>query len=219
MARPRNEELKEKIERQAWGLFRAQGYDATSYAAIAQACGISRNLVQYHVPKKESLAISLMESILRASHRALGKSEADLRGDFAAIYETGTCYFAFLLQSEGYRTFLLDIIRGRDLTESILAFNADWALERVDGPSSDDDLQRVMRSVVVHMGGFYELLYHCLKNDKPFDPGRELHPVMEAFMCALGHDRDEVQTELRRGQLDEKDVQRTVKAMGDELGI
>ena len=53
MPRPKNEELKTQIERAAWAQFRAQGYNATTYATIGRACGISRALAQYHFPKKE----------------------------------------------------------------------------------------------------------------------------------------------------------------------
>lgn len=31
-----------------------------------------------------------------------------------------------------------------------------------------------MRVVVIHMGGFYEWLYHCLRSGLPFDASREL---------------------------------------------
>lgn len=188
MARPRNDELKEKIEAAAWKLFRDVGYDAASYSAIAEACNISRNLVQYHFPKKELLAIRLMERVLTAAQEALGLSDETLRGDLAAMHAVGSCYFAFFLQDEGHRVFLLDIIRSRDLTESVLAFNANWALEHAGAPASAMRNDATLHAVIVHMGGFYELLYWCLKNERHFDPARELEPVIQAFAQSLGRD-------------------------------
>ena len=45
----------------------------------------------------------------------------------------------------------------------------------------------------MHMGGFYELLYHCLRNDEPFDIGGGLRYVMEDFVLALGTPKETAQ--------------------------
>ena len=186
MARPRNEELKEKIVLATWTQFHERGYDATSYSSIAEACDISRNLAQYHFPKKELLAIAFMERLLSECQEALGYDDESLVGNYRRVFEVGCCYFEFLLQ-HGYRQFLLDIIASRELTEDVLAFNQSWALThigalRLDQPSQAD----VTRSVVMHMGGFYELLYHCLSNDEAFDIAESLRYVMEGFVLSLG---------------------------------
>lgn len=70
----------------------------------------------------------------------------------------------------------------------MLAFNASWALER-SGVASGDVPDDVMRTVITHMGGFYELLYFCLKKGLPFDVRAELPPVVEAFEDALAGTR------------------------------
>lgn len=184
MARPRNEQLKREIARVAQRQFEERGYDATSYASIAEECGISRNLVQYHYPKKQLLAIAYMEGVLARSRTELGLDGASLVGDYDAILAIGVRFFQKLLATEGTRAFLLDIIRSRDLTEEVLAFNASWAIERAVGGAQDVPAP-VMRSVRVHMGGFYELLYHCLKTGEPMDVQSELASVVNAFARAL----------------------------------
>ena len=193
MARPRNEELKEKIVLAAWTQFHERGYGATSYSSIAEACDISRNLAQYHFPKKELLAIAFMERLLSECQEALGYDDESLIGNYRRVFEVGCCYFEFLLQ-HGYRQFLLDIIASRELTEDILAFNQSWALTHIGALGLDQLSQAdVTRSVVMHMGGFYELLYHCLRNDEPFDIGGGLRYVMEDFVLALGTPKETAQ--------------------------
>lgn len=184
MDRPKNEKLKAKIAKVAREQFRKLGYDGTSYSSIAKACGISRNLVQYHFPKKQLLAIDFMEDVLARSRDSLGLSDVGLAGDFAAITEVGCRFFEWLLGKGGYARFLADVIRDRDLTGEVLAFNADWALKR-SGAASGNVPDDVMRTVVTHMGGFYELLYFCLKEGLPFDVRAELPSVVKAFEDAL----------------------------------
>ncbi len=185
MARPQNTELKERIEQAASELFSQVGYDATTYAAIAKRCGISRNLVQYHYKKKELLAIAFMKRLLASVQENLGYTDDDLEGNITAIYQVGVGFFTSLVQDEGYRTFLQDILRGRDLTETILVFDNDWALShlRVYDEQHRDE---ILRSVIRHMGGFYELLYYSLKNDQPMDIEEELKRVVRAWAEAAG---------------------------------
>ncbi|MDO4399416.1 MAG: TetR/AcrR family transcriptional regulator [Coriobacteriia bacterium] len=188
MPRPKNDKLKREILDAARASFRVRGYDATTYATVAEACGISRNLVQYHFPKKQQLAIGLMERLLEESRQALGIEEEELRGNLGAIYTIGVCYFEFLLQENAYRTFLADVTRNRDLTEEVLSFNGGWALEKMGREDSLNEANpQVTRAVIVQMGGFYELLYHCLQRGGDIDVPAELHLVMRAFSQALGY--------------------------------
>lgn len=189
MARPRNDKLKEQIVRESWRQFRTHGYSGTTYRTIADACGISRNLVQYHFPKKELLSTAFMECVLEQAQQALGLSPEAIRNNYRAIYEVGCCFFAFLLQKEGYRSFLLDVIASRERTENVLAFNVSWALARIDVPKGID-IEPVRQEVVVSMGGFYELLYYCLKEQKPFAVLPRLACVVERFQAAIAQAAD-----------------------------
>ncbi len=184
MPRPKNEQLKAQIVRIAAKQFASNGYKATSYTSIAQECGISRNLVQYHFPKKETLAIAYMESVLARSMKKLGLSDNSVHDNLPAIKNVGAAFFETLLAKPGTRLFLSDVISSRELTESVLAFNYEWALAHVTIPE-DANLDAAMRTVVARMGGFYELLFWSLKNNKPFDAKREISIVVEAFAEAL----------------------------------
>lgn len=184
MARPKNTELKDDIVRAAARQFEERGYGATSYTTIAQECGISRNLAQYHWPKKELLAVRYMEDVLARCVDDLGFRPDDLFDNYARIAAVGTRFFETLLEKEGTRQFLKDVIVDRDLTETVLAFNLEWVTARVDAADCNRDV--VQRTVISRMGGFYDLLYWCLKHEQPMDIEAELGRVVDAFRDAVG---------------------------------
>ena len=183
MARPQNEQLKARITAAVERQFLEHGYHETSYRSIAEECGISRNLVQYHFPKKEKLAEAFMESLLKKSMLELGFSDEDLHGDFKKVKAVGVRYFETLMASSGSRQFLQDVLSSRDMTDDILAFNMDWALGAVG--ITPVVRKNVQRSIVVHMGGFYELLYWALRHEEEINLERELGIVVDAFEEAL----------------------------------
>lgn len=186
MPRPKNTELKSRILHVAWGQFREKGYNETSYSSIAEECGISRNLTQYHFRKKEELAISFMDMLHDRCQQALGYTDDQLEGNYQRVYEVGVCYFEYLLQY-GYRQFLLDIIESRDMTEGVVAFSEEWTHSRLVGyVSRKFERDAIKRTALVHMGGFYELLYYCLKHDLEFDVSSNLATVMRGFAVANG---------------------------------
>ncbi|MBK6802010.1 MAG: TetR/AcrR family transcriptional regulator [Novosphingobium sp.] len=68
----RTEEAKARLRDAALELFAADGYDATTLAAISLHAGFSRTLAQYHYPDKGALALELLEErILRDNHLEL----------------------------------------------------------------------------------------------------------------------------------------------------
>ena len=184
MARPKNDKLKDEIAQVAARQFAERGYDATSYTTIAEECGISRNLAQYHWPKKELLAVRYMEDLLAQCIAELGFDDASVFGDYDRIAAVGTRFFSTLLAKEGTRLFLKDIIASRDLTETVLSFNLNWATSHVESVGNDPDA--VQRTVISRMGGFYDLLYWCLKHDQPMDVESEIGHVVSAFRDAIG---------------------------------
>lgn len=216
MARPKNTELKERILAAAWMSFRENGYDATSYHLIADACGIGRNLVQYHYPKKERLASLFFDELLERSLDALSLATGDLDDNFASIYTLCTCYFQFLLQDGGYGKLLRDIVRDRELMTRTIPLNADWVLGHLHH-RGDVSAARVTNGVVGSLGSFYALLYHALGNDRAFDIARELVPVMQAFMGADGYTQTEIERNAVRMRLDPTRVAVAVHRLNQQL--
>ena len=100
--------------------------------------------------------------------------------------------YGFLMQ-RGYRQFLMDIITSRETTETMLAFNGGWTLAHAGVPMPEGPtLAAVKHAVITRMGGFYELLYYCLKTGEAMDVPAELAGVVDAFARALGEDGGEL---------------------------
>lgn len=201
MARPRNTELKRRILDAAWKSFRERGYDGTSYSAIAKACGIQRNLVQYHYPKKEQFASLLFDRLLEESQAALGISPDSLEDNFAALYSLFTCYFQFLLQDGAYGALVHDVIRDRELMARVIPLDAGWVLARLRR-RTDASTSRAANEIVSSLGGFYALLYHAIGNNRGFDVAGELVPVMQAFMKADGYSERDIERNTMGMRLD-----------------
>ena len=64
-----------------------------------------------------------MEKVLLQVQEELEISDANIIAEPMLLAAVGEGFFNFLLETEGKRTFLQDIIRSRDLTEDVLAFN------------------------------------------------------------------------------------------------
>ena len=113
MPRPKNEELVTEITRTAFQQFRDIGYKETSYASIATACGISRGLVQYHFPKKELLAVEMMNRLTEevrdivVAHTSTAKDEY---GPFVQLLYIGQISHQFYVNENGPFLFFRDII-------------------------------------------------------------------------------------------------------------
>lgn len=193
MARPENIELKKQIVDVAFDQFTTRGYSAVSYSDIAAGAATTKGLVQYYFKKKEDIATAVMELVLTNCIEELGYSQ-DSEGlsleTFNHLYKIGQRFFAFFMGSEGAKLFLRDIVGSMKLTENVLAFNLSWAMSYAKQSDKINDPE-VSDSVIVSMGGFYSLLYHCLTNDLDFDIAKNLHRVMMSVMVALGFDEKE----------------------------
>ncbi len=222
MSRPRNEKFRKEILNAFWESFQKEGYSAASYGNIAQKLDTTKALIQYHYPKKDQIAIAFMERLLNETTDVLHIERSTTGTDaFANLNRLGQVYFTFLLQENGYQMFLYDVIRSRDLTEAVLAFNVSWALSftgyETEEQSEHSEVNAVDRSAIVHMGGFYELLYHCLKNKQFFDVKAELHDVLEAFVCALGYEHDQAINMLTSGTMSDAELKSAVASLNERL--
>lgn len=80
----RTEDAKARLREAALALFAADGYEATSLAAISLKAGFSRTLAQYHYSDKQALALELLEErVLRDNHLDLLDCPADTGGERA----------------------------------------------------------------------------------------------------------------------------------------
>lgn len=191
MARPRNDKLKEAIRREAWHLFGTTGYHATSYTAMAEACGIKRPLVQYHFPKKEALAAQFLSNELKRTQEAWGFSDIDLSNSLDKIYAVGAAFYGSFCVPGGRSTFLCDILESRMLTDRVIPFNGSWIASHVavasGGASNVAALCPPSDEIIVPFGGFHEALYVHLDGGEPYDVAEGLAPVVRAIAKQLGY--------------------------------
>jgi AcrR family transcriptional regulator len=84
MGRPRSEEAHARVLEAAGELFAAQGIDATSMDAIADASGVSKATIYKHWPDKDALCLEVMSSLHDADAFAALQSSGDVRADLIA---------------------------------------------------------------------------------------------------------------------------------------
>lgn len=215
MPRPENPELVNQIVNQADTLFRKRGYRAASYSEIAKAAGTTKGLMQYHFKKKDELACTVMARVLDRAANALGydhRPQAASLESFEQLYRIGQAYFAYLLQEDGYRLFLQDIVSSFDLVDKVLAFNLSWALDYASLSERADD-RAVIESVVISMGGFYSLLHYDLLHEGCTDVRLHLQAVVHNVMCTLGYEDQEASRALNAARLSDDELACALAAM------
>jgi AcrR family transcriptional regulator len=84
MGRPRSEEAHARVLDAAGELFAAQGIDATSMDAIADASGVSKATIYKHWPDKDALCLEVMSSLHGADAVAALQPSGDVRADLIA---------------------------------------------------------------------------------------------------------------------------------------
>lgn len=212
---PAPNQTKTEIAYSAWQQFRSLGYHTTTYASIAKDCSIGRSLVQYHFPRKEELAISLVSWALEQSGQCLGTTVENAVDDHVAFFKIGVCTFTFLLD-RGFSRFLLEILESRAITEALLAMNVEWSLART-GPGFAADREKLVRAVVTNMGGFYDYLYHCLSVGKAFDVADCLATSVYASATALAEHHHYSPADFRMDEELASEIYTAVDAISDRF--
>jgi Transcriptional regulator len=185
MARPKNEENRDRIARSAYRLFLEQGYEATTYQAIADSCGIKRALVQHYFPSKTDLAIAFFTTILNETVEALRRERLESGDGLRDTFLVGQVFFTYFLRDESSRRLILDIIVSRALTEEVLAFNYRWGMDYLGVPE-EERTEEQEDDIVSSMGGFYEYLYRRLKAGEAVDVERHLGRVIATIADSRG---------------------------------
>lgn len=212
MPRPRNNELYERVCNEAIKQMLSAGYSASSYASIADACGTTRAIVQDYFPKKNLMAMMLVEHLYDAS-LACTASLCASRGiadetlaTVAHLYAGAVTYFEFMQQDAGRRMFLQDFLQDRDNTESLMlkimsrSFEAIDRIDVVEDPAYRDNL-------LMSMGGFYEVFYYHLKEGRPLDVQLYFSQVTRIWLRATGYPKEKLSEALAMFALTEEELQ------------
>lgn len=193
MAAPRNDEERERIYRAAVELFLQQGFSKTSYAAIADACGTSKSMVQHYFPKKELFIDRYFAQILDG----LNERAVELADDPDDVLEVfclmGLMHFSQLLDADEMRALADDIVESRALTNSIVAAERTWARERL---SERKGTVSAADALTVSLGGAYELIYQYRQQGAPLSAGYVERAAIVPFALTMGFDRGRTEAVL-----------------------
>lgn len=198
----------------AFNLFSEIGYSRTSYSAIAKLSGSGRPLVQYYFPKKEQLAIKLIEELMASIDDAL-ESEGD--DPIARMLRMGQVYYTALVSTDGMLCFASDVLADRAITSRIVMLNANWSLPLL---GYQGEAVNETRASLQATGGVYELLYRDIVDGCVGDP--ELYSIQNVasflVFCKTGMYSEQVDL-LREQTMSKKEAETLAsKALGKVLG-
>lgn len=193
MARPRNEELFHSIKQTAYRQLVTYGYTDTTYQSIATACGVTRTAVQNYYASKPDLALDFFGDLLAAIDTVIRAERLHTENEFDTMFCIGQSFFSFLMRDAETRKLLTDTVGSREITSEVLAFEYKWGTAFLQTPLSVPE-EKFRDDVIVSMGGFYELLYSDLKDDRPFDLPTHLGRVVRSIMHDHGWSYEDAKT-------------------------
>lgn len=215
MARPRDVKKERAILSTAWKLFDNRGYKQTSYTDIAEKSGINRATVQRYFPKKEGMLIAALTSLRsQCEWMALGCCPSISTGT-ELLYRLGQIYLAALMVDNRSRRLLCDILEDRSLVEATIGNDLLWSIGYASGRSKGENLevredQRM--AVIASMGGLYEVMYYCARNDRAFAPAVWMRSVARASADILGMTEQESDRLIRASAIDDAELKRMAEA-------
>lgn len=218
MARPRNEELYQRIKKTAYLQLVRKGYEETTYQSIATECGVTRTAVQNYFSSKAELALSFFGDLLAAVKVAVQITGMHQENEFDAMFCIGQSFFELLLQDEGGRRLLLDTSASREITSQVLNFEMDWGREFIASERTVSE-EKWTNDIIVSMGGFYELLYQKLLAGEEIDIGTHLGRVVRSIMHDHGWAYDDAKAFVAAHILSGDELQTIHRLVRDSMGL
>ncbi|ETY73053.1 TetR family transcriptional regulator [Lactiplantibacillus fabifermentans T30PCM01] len=136
MPRKRNTQRRMEIVNTAFRLFAEQGYDAVQMKDIADACDISKSLLQHYFPKKIVLLSTMLNELMLSAFLYSNEQLTSLSAEQRTMIQ-----MSFLLrlldENPKIEHFIRDVFESQELTTEIMLVTLDW-LEAigVDGETS-----------------------------------------------------------------------------------
>lgn len=193
VARPRNEELFQSIKKEAYRQLMSYGYTDTTYQSIATACGVTRAAVQNYYASKPDLALAFFGDLLAVINETVQKKHLHEENEFDTMFCIGQSFFAFLMQDSGSRKLLFELTNSREITSEVLNFEYNWGIRFIQTERTVSE-EKFQNDVTSYMGGYYELLYTYLKENRSFDLPLHLGRVIRAIMNDHGYSYDEAKS-------------------------
>ena len=169
MAKPRNTEERNRIERIAFRILTDKGVSDTSFADIALKANVTRSLVQHYFPKKDIFIEDFINRCLSEISDLVDESEyVDSTNPIEEIYAVGFIAFEFLLYNRQMENLKQDILRTRDNTTLIVDTVIMWAMDHLEN-QPDEIKDKVATAIRYAMGGAFEDIFSSLDKGEPID--------------------------------------------------
>ena len=184
MGRTKNIDKKNKILITAFHLFLKNGYNNTSYQAIADEIGFQKNLIQYYFSKKELLVTEFFEKYSMHTIKYLEQQSQLTNNEYINLYIIGQIHFSFLTIINKKSSFAIDIVSNRLITLEIINFHENWGLnyQKIE----DEKLRsRLSDSIVMFLGGVYELIYRNLIQERKLDIPQLLETALLGYLNSI----------------------------------
>ena len=208
------EPTKTNIVRAGYRLLLSRGIKATTYAALAEASGCSRALVQYHIPVKARLATELVIDLvagIEVQIKNLELSGLELTAYRFMVVQT---YYAFLLDPR-IRPFTVDLLSDRAILTAAMAEEIEWN-SRILGLDDAADRSVVDRAVVA-LGGTHELLYWQLTRGEPSNAKELAESVLLGSVAGTDADVAALQRLFAERALSAETLEAAVDALNTSL--
>lgn len=185
MAKPKNTEERNRIEKIAFRILTDKGVTNTSFADIALKAGVTRSLVQHYFPKKDIFIEDFIRRCLNEISDIVEESPyIDAADPIERLYAVGYIQFEFLLYNRQMENLKQDILRTRDNTMLIVDDVIMWAMDYL-ADEADDFKDRVADAIRYSMGGAFEHIYACLEKGWPVDGDRVSEMVIRMMNASL----------------------------------
>ena len=218
MARPRNEELYNRIKREAYHQLLSYGYTDTTYQSIATACGVTRAAVQNYYASKSDLALSFFSDLLGVIDDSVRRNRLHEENEFDTMFCIGQSFFYFLMKDLESRKLLFELTQSREITSEVLVFEYKWGLQFIGSERTVTE-EKFRDDVIVSMGGFYELLYQYLKGEEPFDLPTHLGRVVRSIMHDHGYGYEEAKAFIAAHHMTGEEIEAVISDVSKTLGF
>lgn len=207
---------KEEISYAARQLFLTVGFENASYAAIAEASGKQKTNVQKHFPKKDLFVYDFFSDLLTFTNAYFVEHGNRPEDYYQSLYVVGQIHFAFLLSTPEMRRFTVDILSHRDLTETLINLDMDWATQYLDRFSLKEE-EQFRDNVALVMGGVYELIYRRLTTNRDIDPQKLQKQAMNLLIQVQGIDPSSPSAQFQDDLLSPDEYEKAVAYLMEKM--
>ena len=162
MARPKNTEERERIQRNAFDLFSTKGIEASSFADIAKSSFVTKSLVQYYFPKKDKFITDFvqksMDCVQKISEQSPGFSQKD---PLEKLIFIAYIQFYFAMYNDKMSRLSIDILRDRAITKTVIDQAIQCNLDYLGDELEAKNLEEVRLILQLLYGGTFDYIYTC----------------------------------------------------------